>query len=188
MAEPGKAVARDAALSSADGVAGNVEEGARQLTYRRAIAVDATPAATFAELERLGGANGWPFANALWQVRGRIDGLVGGPGMRGGAASEGGLDEGQALDFWRVERVERPSLLRLRAEMRLPGRAWLEFEIEPHGPSSRLIQTARFAPDGIAGRVYWYGLLPIHAAIFRGLIRRLALRAARPRKEVPSDS
>jgi len=156
--------------------------GAREVAYRCAVLVRASPEATFRELERMGGVHGWPYAEPLWRLRGLIDRLVGGVGMRGHPGGDDGLYEGQALDFWRVERVVRPSNLRLRAEMRLPGVAWLEFEAEPDGTrgaesACRLVQTARFVPRGLAGSVYWYGLLPIHAAIFRGMIRRLAARA-----------
>jgi hypothetical protein len=151
----------------------------RDLVYRASMRVPAPPEVTFVELERMGGTEGWPYADLLWQLRGLVDRLVGGVGMRGHPGPGAGLAEGQALDFWRVERVVRPSRLQLRAEMRLPGVALLEFEIEPDGPGSHLVQTARFWPRGLAGRLYWYGLLPIHAAIFRGMVRRLAARAAR---------
>lgn len=150
----------------------------RDLTYRASVRVAARPEETFTELERVGGREGWPYANVLWQLRGLIDRLVGGVGMRGRPGQGAGLAEGQVLDFWQVDRLVRPSRLRLRAEMRLPGVAYLEFEVEPDGSGSRLVQTALFRPRGLAGRLYWYGLLPLHAAIFRGMVRRLAARAA----------
>jgi hypothetical protein len=149
------------------------------LVYRREATVEAVPELVFAELERMGGAYGWPYADVLWQLRGWIDRLVGGVGMRGRPEARGGLVAGQTLDFWTVEDVERPARLRLRAEMRLPGDAWLEYDVAGDGAASRLTQTARFVPRGIAGRLYWYGLLPAHAAIFRGMVRRLAARAVR---------
>jgi hypothetical protein len=158
------------------------------LVDRRVITVDASPEATFAAVERIGGEYGWPYADPLWRIRGWIDRVVGGAGMRGRPSTDG-LEEGHPLDFWHVERLERPSRLRLRSEMRMPGSAWLEFVVEPSGPTgamaspgstegSRLIQTAIFHPTGLAGRAYWYGLYPVHVLIFRGMVRRLAQRAA----------
>ena len=167
----------------------------RELVHRREATVEASPELVFAELERMGGAHGWPYADVLWQLRGWIDRLVGGVGMRGHPDIRGGLTAGQTLDFWTVEAVDRPTRLRLRAEMRLPGAAWLEYDVEGGATSSRLTQTARFVPRGIAGRLYWYGLLPVHVAIFRGMVRRLSGRAtraaaaARPAKDIgPLDS
>ncbi|HSL97337.1 MAG TPA: DUF2867 domain-containing protein [Candidatus Deferrimicrobiaceae bacterium] len=150
-----------------------------ELVYRRHTTVAAPPELVFAELERMGGSHGWPYADILWRIRGWIDGLMGGVGMRGHPDTAGGLVAGQVLDFWEVEEIERPAQLRLRAEMKVPGAAWLEYEVEGDGASSRLTQTARFVPHGIAGQLYWYGLLPVHVAIFRGMVRRLAGRAVR---------
>jgi len=147
------------------------------LTDRRVIAVDAPAEATFAAVERIGGQFGWPYADPLWRVRGWIDRLTGGVGMRGRPAA-GDLEEGNPVDFWHVERLERPSRLRLRSEMKLPGRAWLEFVVEPAPQGSRLRQTATFHPGGLAGYAYWFGLYPVHVVIFRGMVRRLAQRAA----------
>ena len=131
----------------------------------------------FAEVERLGGRAGWPYANLLWRTRGFFDRLVGGVGMRLGRRSPTELRVGDALDFWRVEAVERPTLLRLRAEMRVPGRAWLQYEVTETARGSRLEQTAFFEPKGLPGLAYWYLLYPIHGLIFRGVVRRLARRA-----------
>lgn len=150
------------------------------LVDRRVITVDAPPEATFRAVERIGGEYGWPYADPLWRIRGWLDRLVGGAGMRGRPSNDE-LAEGHPLDFWHVERLDRPRQLRLRAEMRLPGSAWLEFSVEPDGDGSRLVQTAVFHPAGLAGRAYWYGLYPIHVLIFRGMVRRLAERAARGR-------
>lgn len=152
---------------------------ARRLVDRRSIDVAAPPEEVFAELERLGGAAGWPAANALWRARGHIDVLVGGVGLRRGRRDQDYLEVGDHLDFWRVEAVERPHLLRLRAEMRVPGKAWLEFTVERLDGGSRLVQSATFDPGGLAGYAYWYGLLPIHLAIFRAMIRKLGDRAVR---------
>jgi uncharacterized protein YbjT (DUF2867 family) len=141
--------------------------------------VRATPAATFAQIERLGGQAGWPSGNLLWRVRGLLDRLVGGPGMRLGRRDPQHLRVGDAVDFWRVEEVRPGELLRLRAEMRVPGRAWLQYETVESAGGCQLVQTAFFEPRGLSGRLYWYLLLPIHLAIFRGSVRELARRAQR---------
>jgi uncharacterized protein YbjT (DUF2867 family) len=144
---------------------------------RRGTVVRVPPDRLFAEIERLGGRAGWPYANLLWRVRGVLDRLVGGVGMRLGRRSPTDLRVGDALDFWRVEAVERPTLLRLRAEMRVPGRAWLQYDVTPTADGSRLEQTAFFEPKGLPGLAYWYALYPVHGLIFRGMVRRLARRA-----------
>ena len=143
----------------------------------RAIRVAATPEAAFGPIERIGGRTGWYYAGFLWRVRGWIDLLVGGVGLRRGRRDPHRLAPGDAVDFWRVEACERPRLLRLAAEMRLPGRAWLQFEVDPDGPHCIIRQTAVFDPRGLGGLVYWYGLYPLHAVIFKGLLRRLASAA-----------
>ncbi len=144
---------------------------------RRTTHVRASPERVFAEVERVGGASGWPYANALWRLRGLADRVVGGVGMRLGRRDPERVRAGDALDFWRVEEVRRPELLRLRAEMKVPGRAWLQYEVRPDGTGSMLIQTAFFEPKGIPGLLYWYLLYPIHALIFSGMARALAKRA-----------
>ncbi len=146
---------------------------------RRQRAVAASPERVFGEVERIGGRAGWPYANVLWRVRGLIDRVVGGVGMRLGRRDPNRLRVGDALDFWRVEELRRPEILRLRAEMKVPGRAWLQYEVVPHGDGCRLIQTAFFEPRGLAGLAYWYVLYPIHGLIFRGMVRVLADRASR---------
>ena len=128
----------------------------------------------------LGGDRGWLYANWLWQIRGILDRLVGGTGLRRGRRDPEEVRVGDAIDFWRVERVELNRLLRLRAEMKLPGDAWLQFEATPLDHDQTLVgQTAYFAPKGVPGLLYWYALYPIHRAIFSGLIRNLALQAER---------
>jgi len=102
---------------------------------------------------------------------------VGGVGMRLGRRDPEHLRTGDALDFWRVEVIRRPEVLRLRAEMRVPGRAWLQYEVLPDGHGSRLVQSAFFEPKGVAGLAYWYLLYPAHAVIFRGTVRALARRS-----------
>ncbi|MEP7359935.1 MAG: SDR family oxidoreductase [Chloroflexota bacterium] len=147
------------------------------IVERREIVVAASPDRVFAEVERLGGKSGWAYANALWGLRGLIDLAVGGVGMRLGRRDPQRLRVGDALDFWRVEEVRRPEILRLRAEMRVPGRAWLQYEVVPDGARSRLVQTAFFEPKGLPGLAYWYLLYPVHGLIFRGMVRALGARA-----------
>jgi hypothetical protein len=145
---------------------------------RRQRVVPAPPERVFAEVEGMGGGAGWPYANALWRIRGLVDRVVGGVGMRLGRRDPVHLREGDAVDFWRVEELRRPDLLRLRAEMKVPGRAWLQYEILPIEGGSRLVQTAFFEPKGLPGLAYWYGLYPVHGLIFRGMVRELGRRSA----------
>jgi uncharacterized protein YbjT (DUF2867 family) len=157
-----------------------VESREGMIIDRRARSVRATPERVFAVVERVGGAAGWPYGNLLWRLRGLVDRAVGGVGMRLGRRDPDELRVGDALDFWRVEEVRRPTLLRLRAEMKVPGRAWLQFEVVPAAAGSRLLQTAFFEPKGLPGLAYWYVLYPAHALIFRGMASELARRAAEP--------
>lgn len=146
----------------------------------RSADVFAPPEAVFAVIERIGGTNGWYFADWLWSLRGLLDLGVGGVGVRRGRRDPAALLPGDAVDFWRVEDVEPPRLLRLRAEMRVPGRAWLQFEVEPDeggGNGARLTQTALFDAAGLFGRIYWYALWPIHQLVFGGMLRGIARRA-----------
>jgi uncharacterized protein YbjT (DUF2867 family) len=129
----------------------------------------------FERIEGIGGDRGYPSADALWELRGLLDQVVGGTGLRRGRRHPDLLEVGDALDFWRVEAVERPTLLRLRAEMTLPGEAWLQFEVTPRGDGgSRLVQSALFHPRGLWGRVYWYGIAPFHVLVFPRMAARLA--------------
>ena len=148
-----------------------------RLVDARSVWVPAPPERAFTPIRRIGGSTGWYALNSLWRTRGLIDQLVGGVGLRRGRRDPEQVAPGEALDFWRVERYEPGRLLRLRAEMRLPGRAWLEFEATPERRGTRIRQTARFDPSGLAGRLYWYGLLPIHAVIFRRMLQSIAARA-----------
>jgi len=152
-----------------------VRTGAR-LVDRHSRVSTCPPDALRAAVERIGGRRGWYFANWLWRVRGALDLLVGGVGLRRGRRDPDRLRVGDALDFWRVESV-RP--LRLRAEMKLPGRAWLQFEVEPHAGGSRITQTAIFDPVGLSGRAYWYALLPLHKWIFGGMLRGIERESRR---------
>jgi len=128
----------------------------------------------------IGGEHGYGYADWTWQVRGAVDRLVGGAGLRRGRRDPHELRVGDALDFWRVEAVEPARLLRLRAEMKVPGRAWLQFETRPRAGGTLLVQTAYFAPKGLPGLLYWYALYPVHGAIFSGMIAALAAEASRP--------
>ena len=142
---------------------------------RRDLVVSAPPARVFAVVCGIGGRRGYPFWNWSWRLRGGLDRLVGGVGMRRGRRDPDTLRVGDVLDFWRVEEIVPGRLLRLRAEMRTAGGAWLQFECEPRGAgATRLVQTAYFAPHGLAGHLYWYGLYPFHKVIFSGTIRGLA--------------
>jgi uncharacterized protein YbjT (DUF2867 family) len=147
---------------------------------QRQQVVKASPQAIFRVFTGLGGANGWLYFNWAWRLRGLLDRLVGGVGMRRGRRHPTEVRVGDAVDFWRVETVEADHLLRLRAEMKVPGLAWLQFKIESvEEGHTKLIQTAFFAPKGLFGFLYWYILYPIHAMIFSGMIRQLAQRAER---------
>ena len=145
--------------------------GGTVFTDRRTTAVAADPAVVFAAVCRIGGGHGWYAADLLWRVRGFLDRLVGGPGLRRGRRDPERVAYGDAVDFWRVTAVTPGQELRLRAEMRLPGDAELQFIVDPSpGGGCRLIQTARFKPRGLAGIAYWYAVLPFHAIVFRGML------------------
>ncbi|SDC76247.1 SDR family oxidoreductase [Rhodococcus tukisamuensis] len=130
-------------------------------------------------VESIGGENGWYSFPLAWAVRGWLDRLVGGVGLSRGRRDARRLQTGDALDFWRVEKIERGALLRLRAEMRAPGGAWLEWRVRAAARGSRLDQRAIFFPRGIAGRAYWYALLPFHGVIFKGMVNNITGTAAR---------
>ncbi len=147
------------------------------LLDRRRRRVKAAPARVFEAICMLGGEQGWPAGNALWQLRGVMDRMIGGVGMRRGRRHHRELRIGDPVDFWRVEALEDPHLLRLRAEMKLPGRAWLQFEVLPDAAGSRVEQTAFFEPHGIPGYLYWYFFLPFHRFIFPGMIDSLRKQA-----------
>jgi len=140
----------------------------------RTATVDASPDLAFDTIGRLGGDTGWLYGTGLWRLRGWIDQLVGGVGYRQGRRHEAQLRVGDAVDFWRVEALTPGRLLRLRAEMRLPGRAWLQFEVTPTEESgTQITQTVFFEPKGLGGTVYWNAVQPLHALLFAGLLRRL---------------
>jgi uncharacterized protein YbjT (DUF2867 family) len=143
----------------------------------RTTTVEASPKLAFDTIVRLGGETGWLYGTGLWRLRGWIDQLLGGVGFRQGRRHEVHLRVGDAVDFWRVEALDPDRLLRLRAEMRLPGRAWLQFEVTPmdeEASRTRISQTVFFEPKGLGGTVYWNLVRPLHGLLFRGLLRRLA--------------
>lgn len=160
------------------------------LVERRQRVVRAAPTSVFAVCASLGGRGGYRYADWTWRVRGALDRLVGGVGLQRGRRTSATLRVGDALDFWRVEAIDPGRLLRLRAEMKLPGAAWLQFETLPHAGGTLLVQTAFFAPKGLAGLAYWYVLAPVHKAIFSGMIAALAAEAERSgarRGDLPSS-
>jgi len=164
----------------------------------RAREVNVRPEAAFAPIRRIGGETGWYAYDWLWRLRGFLDLLVGGVGMRRGRPAPDTLHVGDALDFWRVEAYEPNRILRLAAEMRLPGRAWLEFEVVPRNGASTIRQTALFDPVGLFGLVYWYSLYPLHSLVFSSMLRGIARAATgrprrisgwhRPRRRRPSSA
>jgi hypothetical protein len=147
---------------------------------------EADPAALWQVVEGIGGERGWYSFPLAWEVRGWLDRLVGGVGLRRGRRNPQRLYVGETLDFWRVEELERGRLLRLRAEMRLPGQAWLEFHVEHPGPAhgrrsaTRLRQRATFHPRGLLGHLYWWGVAPFHRIVFGGMLRNLTRAAEDP--------
>ena len=155
----------------------SLEEREGRVFERRTRRVRAGAGQVYAVFAGLGGRRGWYYASFLWHLRGALDRLVGGVGMRRGRRHPDELRPGDALDFWRVEAVEPGRSLRLRAEMKVPGRAWLEFEVTPAATGSTIRQTAVFDPAGLAGLAYWYGVYPLHARVFAGMLRAIAARA-----------
>ena len=145
----------------------------------RSAYVEAQPETVFSVFSGVGGDRGWPAWQWAWRARGALDRMLGGPGLRRGRRHPNDLLTGEAVDFWRVETVQPPHLLRLRAEMKLPGRAWLEWKAIPESGGTRLIQTAAFAPHGLAGALYWWTLYPFHRLIFDDMIKAIAGAATR---------
>lgn len=148
-----------------------------RIVDHRCLLVTTTPQQAFAPIQRIGGETGWYYANWLWRIRGLIDTIIGGVGLRRGRRDPERLRVGESLDFWRVEEYEPNKRLRLVAEMKVPGRAWLEFEVKPGDQGTELHQTAIFDPLGAFGQLYWYALYPLHAQIFAGMLRNIARQA-----------
>lgn len=160
--------------SAAGTIPGDPEwAGGKVFTDRRSVEVGADPRSVFAAVCRIGGGNGWYFGDILWRIRGWMDTLVGGPGLRRGRRNSEKVEFGEALDFWRVVGVERDRSLSLRAEMKLPGEAKLNFEMQPGegGTGTRLTMTALFRPRGLFGILYWYGVEPLHGIVFGGMLK-----------------
>lgn len=159
--------------------------GGKVFEDRRERFVAAPPDAVFAAVATLGGTRGWYRYNRLWRTRGILDRLIGGPGWQRGRRHPTQLAWGDAVGFWRVAAIQPPGGLTLRAEMRVPGDAVLEFRIEPSlgndgRPGSTVVQTARFRPRGLIGLLYWYGVAPFHGPVFSGLIDGIAEAATTP--------
>ena len=151
---------------------GGVRFGSR-LVDSRTRTVDLTAEQAFIPIRRIGGKTGWYYGNWLWKIRGFMDLLVGGVGVRRGRRDPNHVKVGDTLDFWRVEQIEENRILRLAAEMKVPGRAWLEFEVTENDGVTTVRQTAIFDPVGLFGIVYWYSLFPLHEFVFRGMLRNI---------------
>lgn len=177
------------AVSSAKGTRGyGGEKFGSRLVDSRTVVLPLTPEQAFAPIQRIGGKTGWYYGDFLWRIRGLMDTLVGGVGLRRGRRHTVRIRVGDPLDFWRVEAVRPPRLLRLYAEMRVPGRAWLEFEVTPHAEGSQITQTAIFDPVGLFGLAYWYGIYPLHQFVFAGMLRRIGEAAMEGRFDTGEDN
>ncbi len=162
---------------------GGVRFGTR-IVDSRTLTVEAKPDVVFKCIERIGGDHGWYACDWLWHLRGFIDLLQGGVGMGRGRPSSTILRVGDTVDSFRVEAIERNRRLRLKSEMNLPGRAWLEFEVTETGSSTQIRQTAIFDPVGLTGQLYWYSLYVPHELVFNGMLRGIAQAALREMKDL----
>jgi uncharacterized protein YbjT (DUF2867 family) len=153
--------------------------GEMVLRDRREQATDASAPALWQAIESIGGDNGWYGADFLWYMRGLLDRLVGGVGLRRGRRDPVTLRIGDSLDFWRVEELDRGVRLKLYAEMILPGKAWLEFSIIEENGKRIVRQEASFSPRGLGGQLYWYAVLPFHIFVFPTMMRNLIRKANR---------
>ena len=151
--------------------------GGTEFTDVRTMVVATDPHRTWQAVCRVGGEQGWYRGEFLWKLRGLADQLAGGPGLRRGRRHPDHLSVGEPVDFWRVEDLETDRLLVLVAEMRLPGKAWLQWTVEPVTAGTLLVQTARFRPRGLFGRAYWYLVAPFHGLVFPGLIKGISRHA-----------
>jgi uncharacterized protein YbjT (DUF2867 family) len=156
---------------------GGLRRGSRILDLR-AQYTPVPPQLAFAPIWQIGGQRGWYYGDWLWKLRGWVDRALGGVGLRRGRRDPGELRVGDVVDFWRVEALEPGRRLRLAAEMKLPGRAWLEFRVRPKGDGALVQQMAIFSPRGLLGLAYWYLLYPLHSVIFSGMLREIAARTA----------
>ena len=160
--------------------------GGSVLVDLQTVASEADAEDLYWAFARIGGPFGYYTMNWAWGLRGLVDSLVGGVGLRRGRRHPQDIRQGEALDFWRVVQVEPGRRLQLYAEMRLPGEAWLTFTAEPEEVGSRLEQKAVFVPRGLLGRLYWWAMLPFHVAIFRVMAARIA-RAAESRESTETS-
>lgn len=174
----------ETAWSDAQGMSNSSERPVRLETQegmileRRRRKVAAPTTAVYKVVSGIGGGRGWYHANWLWRLRGMIDRALGGSGLRRGRRHPDSLRVGDALDFWRVEALEDGRMIRFRAEMKLPGQAWLQYEVwEDDDGATQLEQTAAFIPKGLAGLAYWHALYPLHGWIFSGMVREIAKRS-----------
>ncbi len=169
-----------------------IEDGARsrQKVDTRTTVLDAPPSQVFAPIREIGGTNGWYFGNFLWRARHWLDLAFGGVGMGRGRRDPENCAVTDVIDGWTVDAYEPNRLLRLSADLKLPGRGWLEFQVTPldDGRRSLIRQTATFDPRGLLGRAYWYVLVPAHEWIFSGLLREIARRAKRRGIEIDVDT
>lgn len=148
-----------------------------RLVYSRNVEIECSPSRAFRPIQEIGGRHGWYAADWLWSIRAAIDLLLGGVGKRRGRRHPIELRIGDYVDWWRVERFEPDKLLLLFAEMKLPGRAWLQFEVVSNGSTCIVCQTAIFEPRGLGGLAYWYLVYPLHFVVFRGMLKGIRLRA-----------
>jgi hypothetical protein len=158
--------------------------GGKVFIDQRSIDIDATPEEVFAAVCKVGGGHGWYAGDILWQIRGWMDQMIGGPGLRRGRRDPEAVEFGETLDFWRVVGLERGKQLLLHAEMKLPGIAQLGFEMNPVADAAsktRLTMTARFRPRGLAGLLYWYAVVPLHFFVFGGMLKGIK-RSAEEKK------
>jgi uncharacterized protein YbjT (DUF2867 family) len=169
----------DALYSGATSSWGGSKYGSR-IVDSRSASVPVSRAEAFRPIRRIGGDVGWYYGDFLWRLRGFLDLLVGGVGARRGRRDPERLAPGDTVDFWRVESYELDASLRLCAEMKLPGRAWLQFEVDDSEDGSTLRQTAIFDPLGVAGLLYWYALYPLHKMVFSGMLRGIVREVRSP--------
>ncbi len=154
----------------------------------RTLTTNSSPEALFQSFIRVGGEKGWLSWNWAWKIRGWIDLLAGGPGLKRGRRSDDDLETGEVLDFWRVEKIDEPKILRLKAEMIMPGKAWLQWETKVVNSKTNLIQTAIFIPRGLWGQIYWYSLYPVHFFLFGDMANKIVKLAEKFEKiEIPQS-
>lgn len=169
--------------------------GGKEFLDERSVLIAADPARVFAAVCRIGGGHGWYAGQLLWRIRGWMDNLVGGPGLRRGRRDQVRVEFGETLDFWRVVGIDRDRSLSLLAEMKLPGTARLDFALapEPAGQQTRLTMTARYRPRGLTGILYWYAVAPLHNIVFGGMLKGIRKAAEQPSPsktpmpQVPAD-